>query len=38
MLNKIGYFATGIEEINLSGTDITDDILYELGVSCGKYK
>ncbi|EGR27769.1 hypothetical protein IMG5_189420 [Ichthyophthirius multifiliis] len=36
LLNKIGYFAINLEEINLSGTEITDDILYEIGVSCEK--
>lgn len=36
-INKIGYFATNIEELVLSSTDIDDDILIELGRSCRKY-
>ncbi|KAL4449212.1 hypothetical protein ABPG74_015594 [Tetrahymena malaccensis] len=35
-VNKIGYFAPNIEELNLSGTDLVDEVLYELAISCSK--
>jgi F-box and leucine-rich repeat protein 2/20 len=34
LINKIGYFAKNIEELVLSETDITDDVLKELSISC----
>ncbi len=36
LINKIGYFAPNIEEIILSETEITDDVLKELALSCEK--
>ncbi|KAM3131451.1 hypothetical protein pb186bvf_016381 [Paramecium bursaria] len=37
-ISKIGYFATNIEELILSNTDIDDDILVELAKSCKHLK
>ena len=34
LINKIGYFAPNIEELNLSETEITDEVLKELAISC----
>lgn len=34
LVNKIGYFAPNIKELNLSSTGITDDVLIELSRSC----
>ena len=36
LINKIGYFAKNIEELVLSETEITDDVLKELAISCEK--
>ena len=37
LLNKIGYFAINIEDLNLSGLYICNDILIEIAVSCGRF-
>ena len=34
LIAKIGYFATGIQDLCLSATEITDDVLRELSISC----
>lgn len=36
LVNKIGYFAPNIEELNLSGTELLDEVLLELATSCEK--
>lgn len=38
LISKIGYFATNIQELVLSSTLITDDILRELSISCQKLR
>lgn len=35
-INKLGYFAISIEELNLSGTGVTDEVINELAISCKK--
>lgn len=35
-INKLGYFAVNIEEICLAGTEVTDDVINELAISCKK--
>ena len=34
LINKIGYFAPNVKELNLSSTKIEDDIVFELSKSC----
>lgn len=34
LINKIGYLAPNIKEINLTGVPITNKVLVELGKSC----
>ena len=36
LLNKIGYFAPNIKSITLSMTEIDDEVLNELAISCEK--
>ena len=36
LLNKLGYFAPNIEEINLAGTKVSDDTLAELSITLDK--
>lgn len=34
LISKIGYFAVNIKELCLSSTEISDDVLRELSISC----
>lgn len=34
LINKIGYLAPNIKEINLTAVPITNEVLIELGISC----
>lgn len=34
LINKIGYLAPNIKELNLTGVPITNKVLVELGKSC----
>lgn len=38
LVNKIGYFAINIEDLNLSGTPLINEVLYELAISCSKFE
>ncbi|KRX05466.1 hypothetical protein PPERSA_04503 [Pseudocohnilembus persalinus] len=38
LISKIGYFAKNIQEIDLSETDITDDVIKELALSCPRLR
>lgn len=34
LINKIGYLAPNIKELNLTAVPITNEVLIELGISC----
>jgi hypothetical protein len=36
LINKIGYLAPNIKELNLASIPITNEVLIELGISCKK--
>jgi hypothetical protein len=36
LINKIGYFAHNVKELNLTAVPITNKVLIELGKSCKK--
>lgn len=36
LLNKLGYFAPNIEDLNLAGTSVSDDTLAELSITLNK--
>lgn len=34
LINKIGYLAPNIKELNLTAVPITNEVIIELGISC----
>ncbi len=34
LINKVGYLAPNLQEINLTAVPITNEVLIELGISC----
>ena len=34
LINKIGYLAPNIQELNLTAVPITNEVIIELGISC----